>query len=293
MNNAGVIDVLMESHDDDPLAALAVLRNLQAGQLAPSELGRAGWLVNHVMGERFGLWEEALARQMTLAGDDESVAVLRCRAIAARMAGSDPLAARTEQRLAECADISLALAARLVRFGMVQHQVPVASLPEACRVLGDVLASLSGEEGSCAAGRLFAAALNNSVSALLEHPEADPSLAIYGETLLSGARQSRRLWGEAGGWIQQERAEYLLALCSNKLGLFALAREAANNGLALIVANGGEPVDQAFLLLEQALALRGLGDLSGEQAARQQAKQLADAFDEPGLRDWFERMAAR
>ena len=53
-------------HDDEPQRALALLRGLDLATLSPGRLPRLSFLLDHVLGEKFALWSEALAGQRAL-----------------------------------------------------------------------------------------------------------------------------------------------------------------------------------------------------------------------------------
>jgi hypothetical protein len=135
------------------------------------------------------------------------------------------------------------------------------------------------------------AALANSVASDLLDLETRTKQQ---EALLErAALLSRAYWFRAGSWIHQERADYLLSLAYNALGRHHEAREAAARGLATIDSHGDEPVDRAFLNVELAVACKALQQTGEFTVARDTARGLAQRFDEPGLKQWFDAKFAR
>ena len=286
------LDRLFHDHDDDPAAAAAGLREIWPDRIERADVPRASWLVNHVLGEKLGRWAEAHAL-LSLAdpGDDRS-AVLRNRAVAARLGGAPAEARALERQLAAVPGCTFAQAALVVRLGILQYQVETGPIGQGVQsLLACVTEVGSWPEFGPHVG-LLAASMNNAVSGLLERSDAPGPDADYQRALNDGAALSRRLWQVAGTWRNHERADYLIALCANKTGRFGAARDAARAGLQRIEDNGEAPIDRAFLLLEVAKASRDLGDRDEAMAARAAAERIAAGFDDPGLRTWFAQRAA-
>ena len=107
------------------------------------------------------------------------------------------------------------------------------------------------------------------------------------------ALASHRFWYRAGGWVEQERSEYLLALTYNALGRFEQAEAAASRALNIIEANGEERVDRAFIHVEAARAARKLGKQEASENSLEIANRLASEFNEDGLREWFDQCSKR
>lgn len=280
------LDEIDRIHDAEPQRAGAALQALVQRGVAAADLARCAWLVNHVIGELLGRWGEALPLQRRLAGPEAPPAALRHWAAAAELAGEPGEAAAAGAELARRSGATPAQAATTVRLAALQFRAAALGLPALATTILECLPIDAGPLGPLAAG-----ALNNLVSALLDGsapPVEDPLLR---RALLEGSAAARLLWRTAGTWLNQERADYLVALCANRVGDWTAARAAAQAGLDTIAANGMEDVDRAFLLLALARARRGLGDAAGGAQARAEADLLAERFDEPGLRDWFDRQA--
>ena len=81
-------------------------------------------------------------------------------------------------------------------------------------------------------------------------------------------------------------------LVFNKFCQWSSASEVVSVALNIIDANGQEPVDRAFLLVELARAQQYLGNEKHAGDARSEAEQLASDFD-PATRAWFASVSAR
>lgn len=282
-------------HDVSPEEAARALPALARERFDGPGLQRYAFLVNHVLGEGRGAWADCarLTAEATGHVPEPPLGALRHCAVAALMAGAVIEAWNWEARLAAAAGCDPMLAAAAVRVSALMFQPAGLCTEAGARALLASLGPLRGRTEPTPLDTLLAAALNNCVSAMLDAwptspPEGDPARAME-----EGARLSHALWQRAGGWMQRERAEYLLALVCNRLAHPAEALEAARRGLAGIAAHGEEDVDRTFLLLEAAAASRSLGDEAGYARARSEAQALAARFEEAGLREWFEREARR
>jgi hypothetical protein len=107
------------------------------------------------------------------------------------------------------------------------------------------------------------------------------------DALQTGAAQALRFWRAAGTWVNHERALYLVALAANHIGDAAQARDAAQQALDVIAANGTEEVDRAFLLLQLAGAQQRLGARDAGRTAHRQAQEIAATWTEDWLKKWF------
>jgi hypothetical protein len=283
---------LVRTHDDDPQAAAQALRSLAQSAIADDDLQRYTWLVNHVIGEKLGDWPNALSLQRQVGDGREHRAALRNTAIAASMAGDALAGLVAEARFADVAAVSPAQAAMSVRLGMLQYAVSDAPTEHAAVALNHCVREIDAWPGLGPLADQFAAALNNIVSALLDRSDADAANPVTRAALREGSKLARRAWSEAGTWVNVERADYLVAMCLNKIGDWQAAADAARSGLDTIARNGTEDVDRAFLLLELGKACRELGLGDEASSATAQASSLAKQFAEPALREWFESRVA-
>lgn len=286
MAAAMTIDELILIHDSEPTVVATALRSFAIDGVASSDLARYAWLVNHVIGEKLGAWYEALDLHHRISMESRDIAVFRHLAVAASIAGAPIEAWTIETQLAEEAQASVEAARAAVRFGVLQFAPENISPIELARVFCACLKDIAADQPIGKLGPILAGSLNNVVSKLLDHPSAPTEEIVYRQALSDGAQICRKIWQGAGNWMNHERADYLVALCCNKLEDWAGARDAAQSGLKTIDANGSEDVDRAFLLLELGRAWRGLGDETQRATVRTQALELSKGFDDE-LRKWF------
>ena len=287
-------------HDDEPQQALELLRALDVATVSTERLPRLSFLLDHVLGEKFDLWAEALAGQRALvlqAGADATPAIFRQAAIAAQVAGEVNLARQWTQALAASADAPLAKARALVSLGAVGFSVSRLGAESAGRLTLQALQPLAALHATPGNGldAAFAAVTNNLASDLLERPLADLAQPDLRTALQLGAEHAQRFWERAGTWVNHERAHYLVAMAANALGRGADGVAQARAGLALLDEldhDGNEKVDRAFLELELAMGLR-LAQLPGRAEALARALALAAQFGKPWLDRWFAERSTR
>jgi len=287
------VSALMQVHDADLVGAAARLRAIAPSTLEVDDLASYSWLVNHVIGEKGHDWPGAralLEALPALAG--QPPVVLRNRAVACAMSGAALQAWQAEAELAQALGCGPSLAAVAVRLGALQH---LAGTADPVLVAANLVPCVQAIEAAPAGGPVLAMAaraINNTLSGWLEHPQpatTDPAVAA---SMSRAARCCKTAWQHAGTWMQVERADYLIALVANALADWETAAHAARDGINTIEANGSEDVDRAFLLLELARARHGMGEGEAARIARDASFALAERFDEPGLREWFDCKAA-
>jgi len=284
---SAILEELDRIHDDDPQRAAAGLRALDTRSLDDAALGTATFLLAHVLGEKLGDWNEAATLIAGALAQRPAAPqrALRNAAVAHRLAGH-PDAMAWQERLATAGKTTAAATALVVDLHALAFS-PAQADPQAfaARLLG--LADRARALPS--AGELdtaLAAGLNNATSALLDATTEAPTPA-QAAALRAGAEAARAAWGRTGGWVQHERADYLLALVLNRCGDAAGALEAATRGLALIAAHGEEEVDRAFLLLQAASAHAQREDRAAALAALSSGQSIAQSWSDEGLRAWF------
>jgi hypothetical protein len=277
---------LMRDHDADPAAAAVALRELAASGVTVEDTPRLGWLINHVIGEKFGDWGEALALLKPVCTDAAPAGAWRQLGVAALLAGDVLTARDAETRMAD------AQAGIAIRLAVLERKVETLEPLKAAAALMQCLALIDPTAPGSPLTPMLAASMNNVVSALLDHKQADFREPILREALTKAAALTRKLWGSAGTWVNHERADYLVALVANQIGEFAAARDAAKAALQLIEAHGTEDIDRAFLLLELARAERGLGFDDANKRAKEAALAIAAGFTEPWLVEWFAERSA-
>ena len=288
-------------HDDEPQQALELLRALDMAALSTARLPRLSFLLDHVLGEKFDLWAEALAGQHVVvqrAGAQATQAIFRHAAIAAQFVGDVDLVRAWTQALAASSDAPIAKARALVSLGAVQFSVSRLGAEAAGRLVLPALEPLAALRASPGAGldAAFGAVTNNLASELLERPHLDD----FAQPDLRSALQlctghAQAFWELAGTWLNRERAHYLCAMTANVLGQGEQGIAQARAGLALLDEfdpAGAENVDRAFLELELATALR-LADEAGRAQALARALTLSSQFGEAWLDRWFAQRQTR
>jgi hypothetical protein len=285
-------DELVRLHHREPERVAQGLRAMARRGLGDAEPARFAWLVNHVVGETQGGWAEAVGLLEQAVGDSRDPGVLRHRAVAESFSGA-PLAALARiPDIAAGAGTTPQVASLVVRLGILQFAAEDTPVVPLAAAFDAVLSELRGApEDTGRLGATLAASLNNVTSWLLDAKAAPVDDPVYRRALADGAALSKTFWTRAGTWMNRERADYLIALCANRLDDHGAAEEAALTGLRTIDENGSEDVDRAFLLIELARARRGLDRVGESEEARAAAFALAGAFD-ADLRAWFDSRAA-
>ena len=287
-------------HDDEPQRALELLRGLDMASVPAARLPRLAFLLDHVLGEKFDLWAEALAGQRRLvaqAGIHATPPIFRHAAVAAQIAGDAALARAWTQALAASSDAPVAKARALVTLGAVMFSVSRQGAESAGRLTLQALQPVAALHAMPGPGldAAFGAVLNNIASDLLERRVTDLAQPDLRTGLHLAATHAQRFWDRAGTWVNRERAHYLAAMAANALGDGAQGAAQARAGLALLDAHdaaGGEDVDRAFLELELAMGLR-LSEQPGQADALARALALAAKFGDAFLDRWFADRRAR
>ncbi len=280
-------------HDDDPPLALALLRRIDAARLAPALRPRLSFLVNHVIGEKFDLWQEALATQCTIVAAAAPImtsTLWRQAAIAAQIADDATRARDWIRALATSGRASLTTAQALVNLGAIGFSTPTLDAETAGRSTLRALQPLAALHALPGTGldSAFGIVTNNLASDLLERRLGDLGQPDLRTALDLTAEHAQHFWRRAGQWLELERASYLRAMTANALGEGACAAAHARAGLDLIDAHDGahtQDVDRAFLQLELAQGLRLAG--RDAAAASDRAITLAAAFGDAALDKWF------
>ncbi len=283
-------DVLaIEGHD--LAAASSTLLGLAARVASAEDAARFASVVSHVVGEEAGNW--ALARSLIVAVQDKytgSVGVQGNLAVASYMTGEWMNALVAEARAGAAAKESATAVGIWIRLSTAHALQRKGNWPDAFRLLEPTI-DLAREVATPSRHDASIAALaNNLATDLLD---LDVRSKQQETALERVALLSRAYWFRAGSWIHQERADYLLALAYNALGRHHEARESAARGLATIDAHGDEAVDRAFLNVELAVACKALQQTGEFKVARDTAHGLAQRFDDPGLKQWFDAKFAR
>lgn len=289
-----IIDKAWEHHDKDPKGVAAELE--QAAGLV-DDAHRAikyATVVNHVVGLEMGDWKRA-QRLVRLAVEHAkpgpTLAPAYCYlAVACYMTGDVVNAMTAEMKAGALAPRDAMASILRVRALTAEALMNVKRRDECLAVFTALLDVAETLRKKTAADKTMAIAANNITSAMLEMDERTPS---QNAILERGALAAREFWIKAGDWVNRERADYLCALVYNALGRFDEAAQAATRALSTILANGGEPVDTAFLHVALAGAYRGLGRSEAYARAIETAEKLGSALADEGIRDWLGRELAK
>jgi hypothetical protein len=284
-------------HDADPLRGAQLLCDIDAAQLPAEQWPVYAFLLNHVLGEKLLRWDEALRRQRALlrvAQPAPAPALWRQGATAAAIAGDVDLERVMTESLAEASAASRHLAQQLVRLAAAMFQVPGKSAAQAAEQALAALAPLHSPQWQADSplDASVAACANNIANGLLERPAADLQLGPVRSALTQAAEQAHRFWLRAGNWVNHERALYLRAMVCNALGEALWARGHAQAALALLDthdSDNAQPIDRAFIELEQWHACVRLGRQADARGALARAHALVASFDDAGWRQSFEQ----
>jgi len=290
-----------DCHDDDPARAAVALRQIDPAALDRDERPLLAFLLNHVLGEKLGDWPLADARQRALlasCGATAAPVLWRQAAVAAALAGDAAAASRATRSLGAAAKVGAAQAAEMVQLAALAFQVPRLDADRAASQVDAALRVLDGEpwQSPGAFDAAAAAACNNIAGQLGERAVAELQSPALRDALVRAAECSRRLWLRCGDWVNHERASYCVAVAAAATGDAGKALAAARQGLALLDAHDGaneQTVDRAFLEMEQAFALDGLGRQEEAAAARARSETLAAGFGNASLKTWYAQRLAR
>jgi hypothetical protein len=280
-----------DQHDSDSEGYAAALEAAAAGE-APAELrARLIHVANHTIGEHLGDWprarrlaERVLAGRSPGAADAPAWARL---ATARFMAGDAAGSAEAEITYLKAAGDQVRDAYVDCKVNLAVSLIGSKRVAEGAAIYSQVV-GLASEEKS-AADRGLAVASNNLASELVEQP----SRTAEEDALMDAAAEAaHKFWIKAGTWVNEARALYLKALVANALGRPASALEHADMALAIIEANGDEPVDAAFLHLASANALGLQNEPEAHRRELAEADALAASFDD-GVKSWFAEERAK
>lgn len=249
-------------------------------------------LSNHTLGEHLGDWPRArrLAERL-LAHRSPTAETARAwtRLGVARIMAGDAAAGGAIE-LAAFAAAADPLAAMIeARFLLVAALVGSKRCAQAAE-LYDAALALAEQLGEAAPARAIAVASNNLATELLE---TEARTSDEDGLMARAADAAQHYWGRCGTWVNEERALYLKALVASALGRGEDALAHADAALAIIAANGDEPVDATFLRLAKSKALSLAGDPEASAAELAAADAGAAAWDDAGLKAWYAEERAR
>jgi hypothetical protein len=282
------VDLLMAEHDDDPPGSLERLKSLPLEDIEISEVRRLSWLVNHLAGEQLKRWHEAHALQQRLRRVDTPAQALLARSAAAMLAGALLDGWQAERELVTATGCTEQGARCMVRLAVLQFIAASAEPLRCAEEFNHVLIDLAALGATDRLEKITAPILNNLVTAMIDRADAPFDDVSYQQAVMQGAAAARSAWQLAGTWVNHERAEYLCALTANAVRDWSTGAAAAQHGLDLIAANGGEEeVDQAFLSLELSRAQTGLHAHADAAKSLERANAIAAGFKSQFLIDWY------
>lgn len=268
-----------------------VADRLEAGlELVEDAQGAIGFmgLVNHAIGDHLGDRERALRineAAYAKVQSDENRDPLVYLAAARHLAGQSAEAAEAESALGGDPGIR-------VRINMLVAQ---GRMHGGDWEVADMLYRATLEESRALddghAGERATAIVSNGIAG--EAMGLKTRSPVQNELMEAAALGAREFWTKVGTWVNAERAEHTLACVRNLIGKHAEALAHADQGLALIKENGEEAVDEAFLNLARATALRGLERTEEHGAAIARAKEIAAGFDADWIKSWFAEELAK
>ena len=282
-----------DRHADQPDAVAEELEAAAGAGLATPLLPEFARIAAHTVGEHLGDWPRA-ARLISTAvqprrPDAETAKAWAHLWVSQSLAGDPAAAASTELTYLAAAGADVWPALLEARFLLVAALVGTGRAAEAAAIYVAALALAHGLSDA-APHRAIAVASNNLASELVEAPARTPDEAAL---MRVAAEAARKFWLKCGTWLHDERSLYLLALVANVLSEPVEAIGHADAGLAVIAANGAAPIDETFLRLARAHALKLAGDDGASAAELAISDAAAGAWENPGLKSWYAEQRAR
>lgn len=245
-------------------------------------------LSNHTIGYHGKDWPRARKLAERIAGqikvEPAASSMFGNLAVARFMDGDAAGSLAAECRSVELAESPLSPMVR-TRILIASELTDSGRIDEGAKVYIAALALARSRPEKLGCDRAIGVTSNNLASGLLEKKNRSPEETAL---MLTAAHASREFWMKSGGtWVNEERAEYLLALIHNDLKQPDKALQHARHGLEVIAAGGDEKVDEAFLNLAAAHAHKLGRDETGYAKSLARADELAAAFDDAGLKEWY------
>ena len=286
-----MLDILLYDgfgeHAADGERYAAELEAAAQGEVPAKHLVQFAKVAVHTIGEHLGEW----ARARALAGrllegrtpDAETARAWGHLYVAAMLSGDVAGAAQAE--IAFCRGLGADFRAAIVemKFMLVAALVGCGRADEGAAIYEGALA-LARALGDAALHRTIAVASNNLASELVESKSRS---AAEAELMQRAAAAAHEFWLKCGNWLNDARAGYLEGLVANVLGDAPKALGHIDRALSLIAANGGAAVDETFLHLARAHALRLAGDETASAAELELSDDDAFGWDDDGLIAWY------
>jgi hypothetical protein len=251
---------------------------------SPAQIAPFARILAHVDGEHLARWPEGAARLERLRGhaqwrdDGDGAAIVRRLVAAMRLgAGEAPPPDLSAADLAHARAVAASALAAQHRMAEAIHHYRAARA-----------AAVHGLPDGDPAIRALAVTSNNLASTLEESPRsADETVAM-----LEAAHASREFWARAGGWLEAERAEFVLAQCHLAAGDADAALRHAEACRTICESNDADAFERFFAEGAAALAHRARGDAARFESARAAARSLWSALA-PERQSSCEPMLAR
>lgn len=256
------LDTAWRDHGDQAEAVAQRLAGAVGSIVTPQDLAPFVRLLVHVFGEHLGEWArgvqllESLRTLPAFDGSADAAGPVTRGIATLRLAGGDASALHglaAADRACALATAADALNAR-------------GRLAEAIAFFGRALDELHEEP---AAGhpalRALAVGGNNLAGTLEARPALDPAETA---AMLAAAHAGLRFWRLCGGWLEEERAEYMLARCLLRAGDAPAARASIDRCLAICAAHDAPAFERFFGHAVHALAARAMGDTAAFAASR-------------------------
>ncbi|MCA8912301.1 MAG: hypothetical protein KDB82_11400 [Planctomycetes bacterium] len=281
-------------HDKESEALAKDLEANVALAETPAHVGAFMQLANHTIGGHLTDWPRAAAlaeRVMQGRADAHELAAPYSNlAVAQYMAGkqADALANELHSvRLTDMEPISMMVRTRVL---IAAALIEAGRLDEAVPMYDAALQTARSRDEKLACDQALAMTSNNIASELSEketRTEAEDDL------MLKAAKAARDFWVKCGTWENEERADYLLAIVHNRLNQPDKALEFAAHALEVISKHGEEVVDEAFINLAMAKSFTLKDDRPAYDKVMARAQELADDFNDEGLKTWFAETKAK
>lgn len=227
----------------------------------PDQIAPLARILAHVDGEHLARWTDGTARLERLRAhahwrDEGAGAIVVRRLIAAMRLGGGELPA------CGLAGADLVHAHAVVASAFAAQD----RVPDAIRHFRAALAAAKpGLADGDPATRALAVTSNN-LAATLE--EASSRSADESAAMLEAARAGREYWGRAGGWVEAERAEYMLAKCHLAAGDATGALDHAQRCASICDEHNADAFERFFAQGVLALAHRAQGDAARFEQAK-------------------------
>ena len=292
-----MLDILLydgfDRHADDGAHYAAELEAAAGDEVPAKHLVQFAKVGVHTIGEHLGEWPRA----KTLVGrlldgrtpDAETARAWGHLYVAAMLSGDAAGAAEAE--IAFCCGLGADFRPAIVemKFMLVAALVGCGRAAEAAAIYRAAL-DLARGLGEAAPSRAIAIASNNLATELLEAKSRTPAEV---ELMQRAGAAAHEFWLKCGGWLNDARADYLEALVANVVGDAPKALGHIDLALSLIAANGGAAVDETFLHLARAHALRLAGDEAASAAELERSDDDAFGWDDDGLIAWYAEERSR